>query len=108
MTAISLIRTAVWICAFSTPALAGIVEGEKNSDGSLKKWHRIEVVFDGPSADESPNTFRNYRLDVTFISPSGMTHNVPGFFDADGDAANTSATCGNRWKARFAAGEEGV
>ncbi|MFG0287409.1 MAG: DUF5060 domain-containing protein, partial [Rhodopirellula sp. JB044] len=40
-------------------------------------------------------------------SPSGKTHNVPGFFDADGDPANTSATTGNKWKARFAAGEEG-
>ena len=91
------------------PALSfsATIEGEHNADGSLKKWHRIEVVFDGPHADETSATFRNYRLDVTFTSPSGKTYQVPGFFDGDGDPANTSATNGNQWKARFAGGEEG-
>ncbi|MFC1761296.1 DUF5060 domain-containing protein [Planctomycetota bacterium] len=76
-------------------------------DGSFKKWHRIEVVFTGPQADESSATFRNHRLDVTFTSPSGKEYKVPGFFDADGDPANSSATSGNKWKARFTGGEEG-
>ena len=92
------------------PALAfsANIEGEKNDDGSFKKWHRIEVVFDGPQVNESSATFRNFRLDVTFTSPGGKEYKVPGFFDADGDPANTSATCGNKWKARFAGGEEGT
>ncbi|MGJ8639862.1 MAG: DUF5060 domain-containing protein [Opitutaceae bacterium] len=91
----------------SATSFAGVIEGERNADGSFKKWHRIEVVLDGPHAEESSETFRNYRLDVTFTAPSGKEYKVPGFFDADGDAANTSATSGNRWKARFAGGEEG-
>ena len=66
------------------------------------------MVFDGPQASESSATFRNFRLDVTFTSPSGKTYRVPGFFDADGDPANSSATSGNKWKARFAGGEEGT
>lgn len=86
---------------------SAVIEGEKNADGSYQKWHRIEVIFDGPQAEESSATFRNYRLDVTFVSPSGKIYKVPGFFDADGDPGNTSATRGNKWKARFAGGEEG-
>ncbi|MFC7338848.1 DUF5060 domain-containing protein [Haloferula chungangensis] len=100
-------RLAFLLLASSLPALSAIVDGEKNADGSLKKWHRIELVFDGPEVDESPATFRNHRLDVTFTSPSGKKYKVPGFFDADGDPANSSATRGNKWKARFAGGEEG-
>lgn len=84
-----------------------LIEGEKNTDGSFKKWHRIELIFDGPQVNESSATFRNYRLEVTFTSPSGKEYKVPGFFDADGDPANSSATSGNKWKVRFAGGEEG-
>ena len=101
------IKSAVLVIASSVAAQSAVVEGEANADGSFKKWHRIEVVFDGPEAEESSATFRNHRLDVTFTSPGGRKFKVPGFFDADGDAANTSATSGNKWKARFAGGEEG-
>ena len=86
----------------------GTVNGEKNADGSIKKWHRIEVVLDGPNLSESPATFRNYRLDVTFTSPSNQVFRVPGFFDGDDDPANTGANSGNKWKARFTTGEEGT
>ena len=100
-------QTAIVLIALSVLSFATVVEGEANVDGSFKKWHRIEVVFDGPQADESSATFRNYRMDVTFTSPSGKQYKVPGFFDADGDSANTSASSGNKWKARFTGGEEG-
>ncbi|WP_430931207.1 DUF5060 domain-containing protein [Saccharicrinis sp. 156] len=86
---------------------SAIIVGDKNADDSFKKWHRIEVVFDGPQVGESSVTFRNYRLDVTFTAPSGKVYKVPGFFDADGNAENTSASIGNKWKARFTGGEEG-
>ena len=95
------------VMGLSALSFSASIEGEKNKDGSFKKWHRIEVVFDGPQVSESSATFRNYRLDVTFTSPSGKEYQVPGFFDADGDPANTSATSGNKWKARFTGGEEG-
>ncbi|MDQ8179568.1 DUF5060 domain-containing protein [Pelagicoccus sp. SDUM812005] len=93
--------------ALSSFAAAPFIRGEQNPDGSFKKWHRIELVFEGPELEESSETFRNYRLDVTFVSPSGKRYEVPGFFDADWNPANTSATRGNKWKARFAGGEEG-
>ena len=86
----------------------GVIRGETNADGSIKQWHRIELQLTGPNLEEQPNTFRNYRLDVTFTSPSNQVFTVPGFFDADGDPANTSANSGNVWKARFTSGEQGL
>ncbi|MEM0926736.1 MAG: PA14 domain-containing protein, partial [Planctomycetota bacterium] len=80
----------------------GVVSGE------LKKWHKVTVTFDGPETSEtaSSNPFMNYRLDVTFThSESGKTYVVPGYFAADGDAANTSASSGNKWRVHFAPSE---
>lgn len=91
----------------SSALAQGVIQGETNNDGSIKKWHRIELVLNGPDLAESPDTFRDYRLDVTFTSPTNRTFVVPGFFDGDGDPANTGATSGNQWKAPFSAGEEG-
>ena len=70
--------------------------------GDLKKWHRIELIFEGPETMElaEDNPFLNYRLDVTF-SNGNRTYKVPGFFAADGNAAETSATSGDKWKVRF-------
>lgn len=103
----SIIIVAYLFVISSCLSPSAVLEGQQNKDGSFKKWHRIEVVFDGPQTIESPNTFRNYRLDVTFTSPGGTVYKVPGFFDADGAAANTSANSGTKWKARFSGGEEG-
>ena len=71
MNFLSVSRIVVLLFALSVSAFSAVLEGEKNTDGSFKKWHRIEVVFDGPQVSESSATFRNFRLDVTFTSPSG-------------------------------------
>ena len=104
---LAIIQSTIVLLSLSVPGHATVIEGETNLDGSFKKWHRIEVIFEGPQADESSATFRNHRLDVTFTSPSGKQYKVPGFFDADGAPADTSASSGDKWKARFAGGEEG-
>lgn len=73
--------------------------------GEQKQWHRVTLTFVGPQASETgtPNPFRDYRLNVTFTHvASGRSLVVPGYFAADGDAANTSATSGNRWRAELA------
>lgn len=78
--------------------------------GELKKWHPISVTFDGPQASEtgSPNPFTDYRLNVTFTHPaSNTTYVVPGYFAADGNAAETSATSGNKWRAIFSPDQTG-
>ncbi|WP_235295998.1 DUF5060 domain-containing protein [Portibacter marinus] len=76
--------------------------------GKLKKWHKIELIFNGPEVDEMDeyNPFLNYRLDVTFLN-GDERFTVPGFFAADGRAEESSATGGNIWKVRFTPNKEG-
>jgi len=79
--------------------------------GELRKWHKVTLSFNGPSTSETatPNPFTNYRLDVTFRhSGSGKSYVVPGYYAADGNAANTSASSGNVWRAHFAPDETGT
>ncbi|MEM1358358.1 MAG: DUF5060 domain-containing protein [Bacteroidota bacterium] len=72
-------------------------------DGELKKWHKITVTVDGPKTQEwaKYNPFLHYRMDVTFRHDS-VTYVVPGYFAADGNAGETSATGGNKWRAHLA------
>ncbi len=85
--------------AASTPAISG----------ELKKWHKITLTFDGPESSETgaANPFLDYRLNVTFRNGSA-TYVVPGYFAADGEAAETSATSGNKWRVHFAPDREGT
>ncbi|MEM9911584.1 MAG: malectin domain-containing carbohydrate-binding protein [Pseudomonadota bacterium] len=69
--------------------------------GDAKQWHKLTLEFEGPSLNESPETFMDYRLDVTFTHTDGTQIKVPGYFAADGDAANTGAVSGTIWKAHF-------
>lgn len=94
-------------CFVLTPLLG---ESATNLSGETKKWHKISIVSDGPSVSEnsSPNPFLNYRFDIVFTSPSGRVIRVPGFFDADGNSANTSATSGNKWRCNFNPDETGT
>ncbi|MBI9017618.1 MAG: DUF5060 domain-containing protein [Phycisphaerae bacterium] len=71
--------------------------------GQLKIWHKITFTFAGPASSETanPNPFLDYRLNVTFSN--GKKHYIiPGYYAADGDAANTSADSGNKWRVHFA------
>lgn len=76
--------------------------------GELKQWHDIVLTFDGPDSSESadPNPFLAYRLNVTFTK-GAKTLIVPGYFAADGNAANTSAKSGNKWRVHFVPDETG-
>jgi hypothetical protein len=70
----------------------------------MRKWHKITLVFqNGPFTSESavPNPFTDYRLDVTFFN-GNLTYLVPGYYAADGNAAETSATSGSVWHCHFA------
>jgi hypothetical protein len=74
--------------------------------GELRQWHKVTLTLDGPQAEEtaaSPNPFTDYRMSVTFVHESGTPrYVVPGYFAGDGQAASTSATAGNKWRAHFA------
>lgn len=83
---------------------------EVELSGELRKWHKVTLTFDGPQSSERAdlNPFMHYRLNVTFYHPaSGKQYTKPGFFAADGDAANSSATSGNQWRVHFAPDETG-
>ncbi|AJR04540.1 DUF5060 domain-containing protein [Siansivirga zeaxanthinifaciens] len=75
---------------------------EVKIDGELKKWHRVTLNFEGPLTSEMDhnNPFLNYRLDVTFKNGE-ETFVIPGFYAANGNAANTSSDSGSIWQVRF-------
>ncbi|WP_370978850.1 DUF5060 domain-containing protein [Agaribacterium sp. ZY112] len=79
--------------------------------GEKRLWHSLTLSFDGPSVseDDEYNPFLNYRLNVEFLHPkTGKRYLVPGFFAADGNAANSSAKQGNKWQVRFSPDELGL
>jgi uncharacterized protein YjdB len=77
--------------------------------GEMKQYHKLTLTWDaGVSYSETDLTFTDYRLDVTFQSPSGKVYVVPGYFAADGDAGNTSASNGNMWRCNFNPLEKGT
>ena len=77
--------------------------------GELKMWHKVTLTFDGPDTSETsnPNPFLNYRLNVTFTNGTN-SFVVPGYYATDGNAANTSADSGNKWKVHFAPNATGT
>ena len=74
--------------------------------GELRQWHCVTVELHGPSASETEaalNPFLHYRFEVVFTHASGApSYTVPGYFAADGDAANSGAKSGEIWRAHFA------
>ncbi|MEM7672802.1 MAG: DUF5060 domain-containing protein, partial [Verrucomicrobiota bacterium] len=79
--------------------------------GELKRWHKTTLNMVGPVAsenDDMPNPFMDYRMLVTFHHPdTNTTITTPGYFAADGNAANTGATSGDVWRAHFSPPEIG-
>jgi len=89
------------VCVCHAPA--GMVSGD------LMAWHKVTVTFEGPATGEKadPNPFMFYRLNVTF-SQAGQNFVIPGYYAADGNAANTSADSGNKWRVHFAPNNAGT
>ncbi|MEL6894861.1 MAG: DUF5060 domain-containing protein, partial [Planctomycetota bacterium] len=88
-----------WACApdrgYAASPTRPVVSGE------MKQWHCVTLTMQGPMSSESatPNPFMDFRLQVEFShAASGLKYSVPGYFAADGDAANTSASEGNQWR----------
>jgi len=78
--------------------------------GELRQWHKVTLTLEGPQASETgdPNPFLDYRMQVTIRHPeTGLTYVVPGYFAADGDAGNTSATSGDNWRAHLSPDHQG-
>ncbi|PHQ34059.1 DUF5060 domain-containing protein [Rhodopirellula bahusiensis] len=101
-------RISVFVCALIAIGNLSVPAAAKAADvslsGELRQWHAVTLTVDGPEASEqgTPNPFLDYRMEVAFMNAdSGVSYIVPGYFAADGDAANTSATSGNKWRAHL-------
>ncbi len=98
------------LCLTSALTFLSAQTSEQNGSGSvsitgeLKQWHKVTLTLDGPFAQETdtqPNPFTDHRFDVAFTHESGSSFVVPGYFAADGKAAETSAQSGNQWRAHL-------
>ena len=98
-----LVSPYLLILAAVSPSLGADTSESAVISGELKQWHKVTLTIEGPAAremDQDPNPFTDYAFQVTFAHESGSpTYVVPGYFAADGNAANTSADSGNRWRA---------
>jgi hypothetical protein len=79
--------------------------------GELRKWHKVTLSFTGPFSSETDpniNPFMDFRLDVTFTHElAKKQYVVPGYYAADGNAAETSASNGTQWHCHFSPDEIG-
>ena len=80
-----------------------------SADISVAKWQKIVLDFAGPktSEDAATNPFTDYRLDVTFTN-GDRSIALPGYYAADGNAAETGAVAGNVWRVNFRPDTEGT
>lgn len=93
-----------------TEAEAPDGDGSVHISGPQQVWHKITLTLDGPHAherDDHPNPFTDLRMTVRWRHDDGRTYTVPGYFAADGNAADTSAQAGTKWRCHFAADQPG-
>ena len=84
------------------PCIARADDEQVVVTGELREWHKVTLGMEGPFASEegTPNPFMDSRLDVTFTCDD-RRYVVPGYFAADGDAAESGADSGNQWRVHF-------
>lgn len=123
-------EAAPTIAANDIPAYPSSPTGSLSGD--LMTWHKITIGFQGPDTSETNitrNPFTDYRLDVVFVrkntqddddddndASTATTNNntsssrmaVPGYYAADGNAANSQATAGNVWLVHWAPDQVGL
>lgn len=80
--------------------------------GDLKQWHKLTLDLSGSYAhekDNQPNPFTDYALTVSFTHESGSpSYRTPGYFAADGNAAESSAESGTVWRAHLSPDKPGT
>ncbi len=81
--------------------------------GTKKKWQFVTFNFDTSintsETGSSPHPFLDFRLNLrmTHVGSGEITH-IPGFYAADGDAADTSADSGDKWRAMWTPNRTGA
>ena len=102
----------VHLLLLALPALSLTGAESVTITGELKQWHKVTLVLDGPRAherDTAPNPFTDLAFNVTFTHESGApSYEVPGYFAADGDAANSGAESGRKWLAHLSPDKAGT
>ena len=90
------------ICLLLAYACQPPTETALETSSDYLKWHPLTLSFEGPQSSEQAenNPFLNYRLLVTF-SQGEHSYTVPGFYAADGNAAESSADSGSVWQVYF-------
>ncbi len=93
------------------------IQGQRGGDGTiqlegeLRQWHKVTLSMAGPFAtekQETPNPYLDLRMTVQFTHESGSpSYEVPGYFAADGNAAQTGANAGNIWRAHLSPDKAG-
>lgn len=103
-------KIILWVQAVLI-VLYGCSTNNKTPDisGELMQWHKIILTFNGPESSEldSINPFLDYQMYVTFFKHDRQVI-VPGFYAADGNAAETSADSGNKWQVIFCPDDYGL
>ncbi|WP_111980229.1 DUF5060 domain-containing protein [Algibacillus agarilyticus] len=96
----SAIKFSTSLCLF----LLGCNENNQSSTQGIPaiQYKTISLDFDGPNTNENDkiNPFTQYRLVGEFIQ-GNETRLVRGFYNADGNAGETSATSGSQWRINF-------
>lgn len=101
-----LVLTPSFLNSPSGASSANVLSSEDVVSGELKKWHPVTIDFAGPvanEADDDPNPFLDFRLQVAFTGPNGQTYEAPGFFAGDGNGNGS----GNVWRVRFTPDQAG-
>jgi len=90
----------------AAPPSVSAVTAPPTIDGVLEVWQNVTLTFTSatPYQEASPfNPFTDVRLGVHFVR-AGDPHRVitvPGYFAADGNAADTGAAGGDKWRVHF-------
>ncbi len=81
---------------------------KQSTTDAYSKWQTITLDFNGPNSDEQSKTnpFTDYRMIVRFTNGE-QSFDVPGYYAADGNSAETSAEKGNIWRVKFTPNMEG-
>ena len=83
-------------------SLAVVAGAQVSVSGDAAAWRPLTLTLIGPESGETaqPNPFLDVRLSVRFQS-GDASYDVPGYFAADGTAAESGAESGHMWKAHF-------
>jgi hypothetical protein len=83
-------------------SLAATAGAEPTVSGDRETWHPLILTLRGPDTSETatPNPFLDVRLVVRF-EHADTAFEVPGYYAADGNAAETGADAGDVWRVRF-------